>query len=259
MHIIPLGTNGFLPSFGRQTASYAIPFDRTLIILDAGSGLARLATPEGNALLMEIDRVDLFLTHYHHDHTVGFNSTFDILASKKVTVYGMERKRMHVGITSPGYQAVRRSFLQTSFDWKILGEGVHRVGEYTVAVRRQFHRGKGSLAFRFDFGLAYVTDTEVTRESIEFVRGVPLLLHEHFATGKRLLRRTRTAKPRHFRLGHVTTTGAATVAKEAGVGTLALIHHYPLSSNKRLTKQLAIAQSIFPKTILAQDLQAITF
>ena len=87
MKLIPLGTNGFFPSFGRQTACYAIPIKKTLIILDAGSGLFRLAEPVGKKLLDGIDEIHLYLSHYHLDHTFGFYAAFKLFNNVKVRVF----------------------------------------------------------------------------------------------------------------------------------------------------------------------------
>lgn len=59
--------------------------------------------------------------------------------------------------------------------------------------------------------------------------------------------------------GHITTIGAAIIAKAAHVGKLALIHHHPFYDNKILDNQLKIACSIFPKTVLARDLYKLEF
>src|SRR3989344_8948195 len=94
MTIIPLGTNGFFPSFGRQTMCFAILLGKTLIILDAGSGLFRLAEPIGKKLLTGVDTIHIYLSHYHLDHTFGFYAAWKFFAGKKVTVFGNSAKRV---------------------------------------------------------------------------------------------------------------------------------------------------------------------
>src|SRR3989338_4937318 len=94
MNIIPLGTNGFFPSFNRQTACYAIPHGKTLIVLDAGSGLFRFAEPEGQKLLQSVTDIHLYLSHYHLDHTFGFYAAFKLFAGKTIQVFAKTDKKV---------------------------------------------------------------------------------------------------------------------------------------------------------------------
>src|SRR4051812_38085522 len=71
--VTPLGTNGFFPTYGRQTQSYLVRRDGRPFVLDAGTGLGRLLEPALAALLQGLDRLDILLTHYHLDHTVGLS------------------------------------------------------------------------------------------------------------------------------------------------------------------------------------------
>src|SRR3989344_4405343 len=94
MKIIPLGTNGFFPSFDRQTACYVIAYGKILIILDAGSGLFRFAESVGIDILKNVKEIHLYLSHYHLDHTFGFYAAFKLFKNKKVTVFGSCEKQV---------------------------------------------------------------------------------------------------------------------------------------------------------------------
>lgn len=274
MRLIPLGTNGFFSSFNRQTACYAIPHEKTLIILDAGTGLFRLAEPAGKRLLSGIKEVHLYLSHYHLDHTFGFYAAFDLLKDKKVTVFGSHKRQVLWEFVTLKYFPIDYAKKHKNFKWINLDEGKHKIADYKVSVRKQNHRGEESLAYCFDFparnalansacvaggGLAYITDGEPTKENIEFAKGMPLLLHEHGFTGEKLLGKGNVNIKKHILDGHVTTVGAALVAKKANVGKLALIHHLPYVDIDELKKQLKVARSIFPKTRLTLDFEEISF
>ncbi len=245
MRLIPLGTNGFFPSFGRETACYAIPIERKLIILDAGTGLFRLAEPIGKKLLSNIKEVHLYLSHYHLDHTFGFYAAFKLLEKKKVTVFGSHRRQVFREFVALKYFPIDYPKKHKNFKWLDLSEGKHKIADYEVAVIKQNHREEISLAYRFSFGLAYVTDGELGKGVVDFVRGVPLLLREHGEIGKKGGETTID--------GHTTTITAAEIAKEAKVGKLALIHHKPFKETEKLKKHLEAARMIFPKTELALD------
>ena len=147
-----------------------------------------------------------------------------------------------------------------NFSWKAVDKGTYSLSGYKMRTRRQNHRGEVSLAFTIEFPggktIAYVTDGEPIQESVEFVRGVNLLLHEHEPGSKE-------AKSKkledHIRDGHVTTEGAALIAREAAVKRLYLIHHNPFLNNEKLEKELTKIKPIFKESKLAKDLEVIEF
>ncbi len=261
MKIIPLGTNGFLSSFNRQTACFAIPFGKILIILDAGSGLFRLAEPEGKKLLDGVKEVHLFLSHYHLDHVIGFYGAFQLLKDKKMTVFAESGRQVFWEFVKLKYFPVDYTKAHRDFTWKALQEGIYDFSSYKVSVLKQHHRDETSLSFRLTFpktDLVYATDGEPTKKVIEFARGAKLLLHEHNLTGEALWKK-KVPLEKQVIDGHVTTIGAAMVAREAGVGKLALIHHEVYFDQKKLEEEVLVAKKIFPKTELAMDLEEITF
>lgn len=262
MKIIPLGTNGFFPSFNRHTACYAIPYGKTLIILDAGSGLFRLQEPEGRELLEKIENVDLFLSHYHFDHTFGFYGAFHLLREKKITVYGMKKKKVFEDVIKKGYFPINYEEKYGNYQWKQLNIGEQAIGNYKIKTRKQYHRGSGSLAFKFEFPdgkkMAYVTDSEPAIEGIEFVRGADILLHEHEIVSGEKDKKMKKLED-FISDGHVTTRGTALIAKEASVGKLVLIHNNPFFSDEELKSATVFARTIFKETYLAKDLEEIEF
>lgn len=140
MQIIPLGTNGFFPSFGRQTACYAISLAEKLIILDGGSGLFRLAEPAGKRLLDGTYEVHLFLSHYHFDHTFGFYAAFRLLEDKKVTVFAPTNKKVFSDLVKD-YFPIDYEKKHQNFSWQKLMIGENKINDYSVRVRKQSHRG----------------------------------------------------------------------------------------------------------------------
>jgi ribonuclease Z len=96
--------------------------------------------------------------------------------------------------------------------------------------------------------VAYCTDTTYCRGSVELARGADLLIHEAtFARADAELARQST---------HSTAEEAARVAREAGVGRLAITHLSPRYAEVNpITPQdlLAEARAVFPNTLLARD------
>ncbi|OGF99719.1 hypothetical protein A2Y99_01985 [Candidatus Gottesmanbacteria bacterium RBG_13_37_7] len=260
MEIIPLGTNGFFASFGRQTACYAIPYGNILILLDAGSGLFRLVEKEGRKLLHNAKEVHIFLSHYHLDHVFGFYAAFEILKKKKVTVFSYEGRKIFSELCSLNHFPIDYQKKHKNFSWKAIGEGSQKINSYQVSVKKQNHRGEVSLAFRFKFSgkkmtdISYVTDSEPTQGLVEFIDGTQILLCEHTESGSKHKKRKNQKLEDQILDGHTTSIGAAMIAKKAKIERLFLIHHKPLNNKKNLRQQLKIAKKVFFPTNLTFDL-----
>ena len=63
MQVTLLGTMGWMPSERRETTCTVCRDGDELLLFDAGTGLRRLLTPVGAALLDGVFRVHLFLSH----------------------------------------------------------------------------------------------------------------------------------------------------------------------------------------------------
>ena len=263
MKVIPLGTNGYVSSFNRQTACYVIPFEDQLIILDAGSGLFRFMEPVGRQLLKGRKKVKIFLSHYHLDHTFGFYAAFELFTNQKVEVYAYDDKPIFRELVYMFQFPVDFDRKHKNFKWIKVTSQKYKNEGFDFSVRIQKHRNEKSLGFRFEFAggkkLAYVTDADPSRESVNFVKGADLLLHEHETLNVPKYKNKSKLEDLISEGGHVTTEGAALVAKEAGVGKLFLIHHNPPCDRPELVKDLQKAKKIFPASFMAKDLEEIEF
>src|SRR3989344_2748421 len=253
MKIIPFGTNGFFPSFNRQTACYVISYGKILIILDAGSGLFRFSEPTGLKLLNTASEIHLFLSHYHLDHTFGFYAAFELFKNKKVYVYAMRGPQIFSEMITVNDFSKKFIKKYPNFNWKTVKAGDINLDGYNVRIREQNHRNEKSLAYRMEFpdgkSVAYVTDGEAIRASVNFVLGVKLLLHEYIPSRNKISAELKLEDS--FEGGHVTTAGAALIAKEAKVGRLFLIHSHAFYAKNKLIQQLKFARKIFKESYLA--------
>lgn len=263
MKIIPFGTNGYVSSFNRQTACYVIPFEDWLIILDAGSGLFRFMEPVGRQLLKGRKKIKIFLSHYHLDHTFGFYAAFEMFNQMEVDVFAYDNRPIFRELVYTWQFPVDFDRRHKNFKWIKVAPKKYKNEGFDFSVRIQKHRNEKSLGYRLDFAggksLAYVTDSDPSRESVEFVREADVLLHEHETLDVPKYRDNSRLEDLISEGGHVTTEGAALIAKEAGVGKLHLIHHNPPCDWKELEKDLKKAQNIFPASFLAKDLGEIEF
>lgn len=229
IRLLALGTNGYLPSFGRQTMSFLLAAPGAALLLDAGSGVARLAEPAAREALEGAARLDILLTHYHLDHVIGLSYLPGVASRLPVRIFAPAPP-----LTAFGTEALDRLLAPPLFPvpihrWPMTVEVVpfagaaFEIGPFAVRVRAQKHPG-GSVGVRIGDRLAYITDTILDRSTVEFVRGVEMLLHEVW------LDDAQAARDDAGRTGHSAASPVAALAREARVGRLVPVHHHPFRS-----------------------------
>jgi ribonuclease BN (tRNA processing enzyme) len=231
--LLPLGTNGYFPSEGRQTMCFLLSAPGAALLLDAGSGAARLGESPARERLAAVERVDLLLSHYHLDHVIGISYLPALLAGKRLRIFAPASP-----LTQAGSEALDRLIGPPLFPvplhrWPLPVEVVPysgpelEIGPFRVRVRAQRHPG-GSVGFRIDDSLAYVTDTILDLRTIELARGVGTLLHEVWLDDEE------AARTDPHTTGHSSVTPVAELAKAAGVGRLVPMHHHPRRTAEEL-------------------------
>ena len=226
MRLLPLGTNGFIPTAGRQTMSFLVERDGEALVLDAGSGLARLLEPAAAALLAPVRRLEIVLTHYHLDHVIGLSYLPGIARDRAIRIHAPAPP-----LTESGPEALALLIAPPLFPVRLEGWPMpveivpyagpeFAVGSFRIAVRGQRHPG-GSAGLRLGDELAYVTDTVADPATAAFVRGVGLLMHEVWLTDEE------AAREGAARLGHSAAGEVAGIARRARVGRLVPVHHHP--------------------------------
>jgi ribonuclease Z len=246
MKLILLGTTGYHPNDRRHTPCMLIP--ECGVMLDAGTATYRAGR------YLEVDHLDIFLTHAHLDHVIGLTYLFSVIREhplERITVHG----------TAEDLSAIdEHLFCEKLFPKKPPFRSVPLAEEVPLPLGGRLthfpleHQGC-SLGFRLDWpghSLAYVTDTTAAPDAdyVEKIRGVDLLVHECYFPDIHADWARQT--------GHSCTTPVAEVAREAHVGRLVLVHVNPLSTALDPIG-LPTAQAIFPATQLGQDLMELAF
>lgn len=238
LSITPLGTNGFIPTHGRQTMSYLLRRDGVPILLDAGSGLGRLLEPGLAGTFEGVDRVRIVLSHYHLDHTIGLSYLTAIAGGRPVTIWAPapplvdgEPTEALARLIGPPLFPIRLAEFPMPVEVVPYSAETLEVAGARFRLRRQRHDG-GSVGMVVDERLAYLTDCEWEEESAPFARGVELLLHECWLTDEQIA----AGAKRH---GHSTVGEVARVATEAGVGALMPVHHHPARDGAAVGEILA--------------------
>jgi ribonuclease BN (tRNA processing enzyme) len=229
MRLLPLGTNGYFPAAGRQTMSLLVERAGEALVLDAGSGLARLLEPAVVALLAPAARLDILLTHYHLDHVVGLSFLPGVARERAIRIHAPAPPLTEAGPEALAALVAPPLFPVPFADWTMPVEIVPfagprlGIGSFSIAVRAQRHPG-GSAGVRIGDELAYVTDTVRDPATIGFVRGVATLVHEVWLTDEE------AARENGRRVGHSAVGEVAELARRARVGRLVPVHHHPRRS-----------------------------
>ena len=240
-----LGGGGWIPTADHATCSALLRRGDAALVIDAGSALQRLYTDR--ELLAGVARLDLVLTHFHLDHVVGLGYLPGLRAAGGVPPRIWAPARTLFGSSSE--QALRRlmgpPFSDADFgliaaEVRELEPGEREVGPFGLRTRVQPGHSTPTLALRVEDALTYCTDTAHDADNAAFAAGSRLLAHEAwYAEGA----------PEASEI-HSSGRDAATVARDAGVEELLLIHLHPGGGHDAV---LAEARSVFPATELAND------
>jgi len=261
-----MGSMGWIPVRGCHTCCYCLEYRETLIVFDAGTGMARFDESWGKEILNRYDKVLLLLSHYHLDHAVGliyishfFKDKEVHIAGPGVSIYGKSAKHILTGLIKPPYFG--RPLLE--FPMKLtchdLGVGSSKIAGITIDTILQEHSDP-SVGIKIDNMVCYLTDTVCTAATADFARNCRLLLHETWFDRQdytELMRQAQSSSPSpHAQKelkSHSAVNQVAAAALSAPVGQLVLIHLNPSYDENRLLAMERDAQKIFPDSLLAKD------
>jgi len=269
------GVRGSIPCPGPATVRYGgntlclellFPEPGRRIIIDAGSGIREL----GEALKRDGAgrapfRMEIFLTHTHWDHIMGFPFFAPIhQPGAELTIYGPVTHEENTLEGIVGGQLAYRHFpvrmqeLAARIDYIYLNEGQYDLGDGIILKTKYLNHSILCLGYRFEYRgrvLCTAFDTEpfqniflaeaddpgydedmateglrAAREEnqrvTDFFTGADLLIHDAQYT----LEEYEAKKG----WGHSAFEHAVSAAREAGVERLALIHHDPLRTDAEL-------------------------
>ncbi len=229
-----LGSMGWMPGAGRQSACVLVELEGELIMLDAGTGVANLAQLED--VLRSHNRLTVLLSHYHLDHMVGLMYLSRFARDLQVEVRGPGRPvyprstRAYASdlLQRPFYAAGPMGFSRDVRYEDYGGEGF-LVGRVPVRVRRQRHSSP-SFELRLGDALTYATDTRFDADAWIGYPKTEVLLHECWQLDE--------ADMRHTSIGALTTG-----LPHNTFGRVVLVHQNPAWTEDDRTKVGAIASS----------------
>lgn len=232
LRVAPLGTNGYFPSFGRQTMSLLVRGGPRALVLDAGSGLARLIEPGPAALIAQAAGLDIILSHYHLDHVIGLSYLPAVWHRGPVRIFApafplvdAEPEEAFERLLGPPLFSSPLSRFPGPVEVIPVREEEFEAGGSPIRVWRQNHPG-GSIGMRIGNDLAYLTDTVADPEALAGAAGVKLLIHEVWAAEEEAAEAA--AK------GHSHVSAVAEFARLARVKQILPVHHHPKRSGEEI-------------------------
>ena len=244
MDALILGSGGWIPTAARETCCALIREGERALLIDAGTGVRRLL--EQPDLLEGVDRVDVVLTHFHLDHTVGLSYLPAVRLTAPPVVwapgelaYGTpSRSLLGTLVGTPFFGA---SLDDVAGDVRELPSGAVEIGPFRLRVRVQERHAHPTVALRLRDELTYCTDTALDPENANFAAGSRVLLHEAWH-----------ASDTTSDAGHTAAGDAGRLATQAGVESLVLIHVNPLlQTDEELIRP---AREAFPAAKVGRDL-----
>jgi len=248
MKIIFLGTNGWYPTETGNTVSVLVDTPSRYIVLDAGDGIHRL-----DKYATDVNKpVDIFLSHFHLDHTIGLHIQPKFHFKNKIRIFGQQgaKEILDTLVNKPftaSFELLRKK-LGFQISVHELSEGENKIDEYIVHAAPLVHADP-CWGFRFKLGgkiLCYCTDTGPCENFDMLAKNSDMLITE-----------CSNLSADSFDAGwpHLNPQLAAQIAKKAGCKKLVLSHfaaHKYTTLQKRLEAE-ADAKKIFENTIAARD------
>ena len=218
--------------YGGNTACVEVEVLGRTVIFDAGSGLPWL----GNELLKRgVKEIDLLMSHFHQDHTAGFNyfkpiyipgHTINIKAALNyggTTIEDMIRRHMQAELHPVQYDNLGSTLNCTGFqagDSFDLAEGIH------IKTSMLAHPS-GCTAFRLEAEgkvLVYATDTEhkagePDQALIEIMKDADLVIYDCTYSEQEL--------PQYEGWGHSTWNEGVKLCQMANAKRMAMFHYSP--------------------------------
>jgi ribonuclease BN (tRNA processing enzyme) len=217
-----LGSGTILPSRERRATSLLVEASEYVLLFECGPGTLDAVEESGFSFRM---LGDIFLTHYHPDHSLGIGHLLAALNvdpvsryEGKLRLYGPRGLIDLVSRWNALYRSTTpmRDFLELNeIDEATLPFGART----TVRAAPARHGDAPALSYRIDHGersIVYSGDTSYTESLVELARGVDLLISECSFPDSRAVE------------GHLSPSTVGRLAAAAAVRHVILVHMYPL-------------------------------
>tara|TARA_Y100000996_G_scaffold92247_1_gene65101 strand:- start:79 stop:927 length:849 start_codon:yes stop_codon:yes gene_type:complete len=244
--------------FGGDTSCVEIRTkNNDLIILDMGSGLRKL----GAKIIADdsySSEINIFLSHYHWDHIMGF-FYFAPLYNEKFTVniYGfnneVKMEKLSKQLINKSFWPVEESMYKANINFIEMEQSTSElktlnINDTKICYSVHNHPG-GANSFRIETGdkkIVYVTDCEhsngeLNKNVLNIAEECDILIHDSHFTVRDL--------PNHIGWGHSSWKQSADIAIVSRVKQLVLFHYSPDYNDEQIKEIEINAQKKFINTV----------
>ena len=243
--------------FGGETSCVEIRSENNeLIILDMGTGLNNL----GKSIINEKkspEIINIFLSHYHWDHILGFLTFMPIYNSDyTINIYGNNK---NTSINDISKKLLDKTFWPVSIDMlkaKInfieLNNKKVVIDNMEITCSEHIHPN-GATSYKIsknNYEIVYTTDCEhpdnnLSNDVINFAQNADVLIHDSHFTPQDL--------ETHKGWGHSSWDQAAQVAKLANINKLFLFHFSPEYDDLSVKEMEKNAKKVFKESYAAKQ------
>jgi len=265
--------------YGGNTACVEVQVGGYTVILDAGTGIIACGRELLNRQLLsnpaarESAQAILLFSHLHHDHTQGFpffgpayNPAVQLHLFGPGTAELAIDRLLDRNQSPPAFPVSLRDMSAALVFYSLKGgemigfeSGLPKTirrginpDELTIRCMRSYAHPGQVLIYRLDWNgrsLVYATDTEGyvggDRRLANFAKDADILIHDAQYTAEDYAARQG--------FGHSTPQMAASLARDAGVKSLALFHHDPMYDDESVHDLEEQAQQIFGSSFAARE------
>ena len=271
--------------YGGNTTCVEVSIEKSLIILDAGTGIIPLGKELIKNSQNDLITANIFFSHTHHDHVEGL-AFFEPAYRGSTTLYlfgpkslSLDLKEILIHEMLPPYFPISLEEMHSTKLIKDISDSeailidVHNnipeikkvidvnpeqsQDRVLIRVLKGYNHPRGGVfIYSIEFQnkrVIFATDIEGYLGGdvrlIEFARGADVLIHDTQFLEEDY---SDPEAPKQG-WGHSTVQMALEVAKKAEVGQLILFHHHPGHDDEKVEEKEKLAKSIFPNSIAAYE------
>lgn len=217
-----LGSGTIIPSIERRATALLVEAGERTLLFDCGPGALEALAEEGFSFR---DLGEVFLTHFHPDHTLGLGHLLAAINVDPVSRYNGRLKLYGPQGLADFVSRWHALYRSTAPKWDFLE--LHEIGpgvvpgteEAVVGAAIASHGDAAALAYRVDYkekSVVYTGDTSYSDSLVELARDADLLVAEcSFPDGREVE-------------GHLTPAAVGRLAAAAEARHVVLVHMYPV-------------------------------